>query len=123
MIFVNETLKDEDYSKGVLENFLLLLAPYAPHIAEELWQRLGHSQTLAYEAWPEFDEQYLEEAVVELAVLIRGKVRAKITVSKQDSQQDIEKQALADETVQSCLENQKIKKVIVVPGRIVNIVV
>ena len=122
MIFINETLKDADHSKEVLEKFILLLAPFAPHIAEELWQRLGHSESLAHEPWPSHDPKYLEVSEFEMAVMVGSKVRAKITVSKDMSQDRIRELALADAKVRPWIEGKEIKQVIVVPGRMVNIV-
>ncbi|MCM8775832.1 MAG: leucine--tRNA ligase [Candidatus Omnitrophica bacterium] len=122
MIFVNETLKDEDHSFEILEKFVLLLAPFAPHIAEELWQRLGHDHSLAYESWPESNEQYLVEEQTEMAVIINGKVRAKIVVPTSLGEDQIREQALKDLAVQPWLDGKKIRYVVVVPRRIVNIV-
>lgn len=122
MIFVNETLKDQDHSRSVLEPFLLLLAPYAPHVAEELWQRLGHERTLAYEPWPVYDPQYLIEEEIEIPVTIQGKVRARIMISKDMSEEEVRKKAFSDAQVTKWLHDGSVKKVIVVPGRMVNIV-
>ncbi len=122
MIFVNETLKDTDHSKEVLEKFILLLAPFAPHMAEELWQRLGHPESLACEPWPAYDPKHLEVQEFEMAVMVGGKVRAKITVSKDMPQDRIRALALADAKVQPWIAGKEIKQVIVVPGRMVNIV-
>jgi len=123
MIFVNETMKDSDYSKQVIEPFILLLAPFAPHLAEELWQRLGHARTLAHEPWPDYDEQHLIEEEVEMAVLVGGKVRSKLKVSKSLAENDIRQQALRDPLITKWFEGKQVKQVIVVPGRVVNIVV
>ncbi len=123
MIFVNETLKDQDHSLKILEKFILLLAPFAPHMAEEIWQRLGHASTLAYEPWPRYDPQYLVEDEIEMAVLIGGKVRTKMTVAKDSKEEEIREKALSDPKIKEAMEGKKVKQVIVVPGRIVNIVV
>ena len=123
MIFVNENGPMEDHSAEGLEKFVLLLAPFAPHIAEELWQRLGHEKTLAYEKWPEYDEKYLVEEEAEMAVLIGGKVRAKIVVSRNLGEAEVQKIALEQPRVQEFLTGKKVIKAIVVPGRTVNLVV
>jgi len=123
MIFVNETLKDEDHARSVLETFLLLLAPYAPHMAEELWSRLGHAKDLAWESWPAYDPRYLIEEEFEMAVLVGGKVRAKITVSKEMNEAAVREAALSEEKVKPWVDGKEIVKVIVVPSRTVNIVV
>lgn len=122
MICVNEFYKHETHTQSVLENFLLLLAPFAPHIAEELWQRLGHQKTLAYEPWPEWNQVYLTEDEIEMAVLVSGKVRTKIRIPKDLPEERIKERALKDATVLPWTEGKNIKQVIVVPGRIVNIV-
>ncbi len=123
MIFVNEISQDADHSREILEKFVLLLAPFAPHLAEELWSYLGHGRTLAYEPWPQLDEKHLEEAEVELAVLVGGKVRAKMVVSRNQNEEAVRNQALTLPRVQECVQGKQIKKIIVVPGRTVNIVI
>jgi len=123
MIFMNEIAQAEDHAREVVEKFLLLLAPLAPHVAEELWQRLGHGKTLAYEPWPEYDEKYLVEDQAELAILVGGKVRAKMVVSRNQSEDAIKQLALEHPRVQEMLAGKVVKKVIVVPGRTVNLVV
>jgi len=123
MIFVNEVAPDQDHSREVLERFALLLAPFAPHIAEELWQRLGHTKTLAYEKWPEYDAQYLIEEEVEMAILVGGKVRCKMVVSHNQSEEALKNLALGQPRVKELLEGKVLKKVIVVPGRTINLVV
>ncbi|MCX7420210.1 MAG: class I tRNA ligase family protein, partial [Planctomycetia bacterium] len=95
----------------------------APHIAEELWQLLGGTTTLAYEPWPTFDPQYVEDAVIDVPVQINGKLRAKITVAAKADQATIEAIAKADPNVTSHLEGKTIAKVVYVPGRMINFVV
>ncbi|MCP4451413.1 MAG: class I tRNA ligase family protein, partial [Planctomycetes bacterium] len=99
------------------------LAPFSPHIAEELWQRLGHTDTLAYTPWPTHDEALLQEREIELAIQIRGKIKDKIVVPADTSEQDIRAKALASEKVQAALNGQTPKKIIVIKSRLVNIVV
>jgi leucyl-tRNA synthetase len=123
MVFVNETIKAENISRSVLLDFVLLLAPYAPHLSEELWVRLGKKNTLAYEAWPKLEIKWVEDDEFEMPIMIKGKVRTKIVVSKTLSQDAIERLALQNEVVKDWLQNEKLKKLIVVPGKIVNIVV
>ncbi len=122
MVFVNENSKLPDHSLEVLEKFVLLLAPFAPHIAEELWSRLGHAKTLAYEKWPEYDEKLLVEAQVELAVLVGGKVRTRMVVSRELGDEAVVQQALEQPRIRELLAGKKIKKTFVVPGRTVNLV-
>lgn len=123
MVFVNETLKDEDHAREVLDQFLLLLAPFAPHLAEELWHRLGHESSIVAEAWPAYDTQYLIEEETEMAVLINGRVRAKIVVPTAWAEDAIRERVLGDPSIRPWIDGKSVKQVIVVPGRIVNIVV
>ncbi|MEW9677087.1 leucine--tRNA ligase [Lentibacillus sp. L22] len=122
MVFVNEGYKVNELPKEYVEGFVKLLSPVAPHIAEELWNKLGHTDTISYEAWPAFDEAKLVEDEIEVAVQVMGKVRSKINVAKDISKEELEKQALEDEKVREWLEGKTIRKVIVVPGKLVNIV-
>jgi len=122
MVFVNEGYKIDKLPKAYVEGFVKLLSPVAPHIAEELWQKLGHEETISYEEWPAYDESKLVEDDVEIAIQIMGKVRSKINVAKDTSKEELEKTALADEKIQEWLEGKTVRKVIVVPGKLVNIV-
>jgi leucyl-tRNA synthetase len=106
-----------------LESIVMLVAPFAPHIAEELWQDLGHSDTVNVEHWPELNEKYLMSDEIKLAIQVNGKVRAEILVSSEASQDEIEKTALAQENVVSHLEGKEPKKIIYVKNRLVSIVV
>jgi leucyl-tRNA synthetase len=123
MIFVNHLARYEVRPKSVLEQFVLILAPFAPHICEELWEKLGHNKTLAYEAWPKFDVELTKETQVEIAVQVLGKIKDKIVVSADATEAEIEKIALASEKVQAALAGKPVKKVIVIKSRLVNIVV
>jgi leucyl-tRNA synthetase len=123
MIFNNLAMKKGKVGKQTAETFAKILAPYAPHLAEELWQLFGHTETLAYEPWPEFDPAMLVEDVVEYPVSFNGKVRFKIEIPVGTPAAEIEKIALSHEISQKWLEGKTPKKVIVVPNKIVNIVV
>jgi len=109
--------------RSVLEPFVLLLSPFAPHLAEELWHVLGHRETLAYEPWPPFDPALTKADEIEVPVQINGKVRLRITVPAEIDKAELEKTALADERVRALLEGKQVRKLIVVPGKLVNIVV
>ena len=122
MVFVNEGYKVDKISKEFIEGFIKLLYPIAPHIGEELWERLGNESTITYEAWPNYDETKLVEEEVEVVIQVMGKVRSKINVAKDISKEDLEAQALADEKIQTWIEGKSVRKVIVVPGKLVNIV-
>jgi leucyl-tRNA synthetase len=100
-----------------------LLAPMAPHFAEELWQALGHDKSLAYEPWPQYDEEAIREATVEIPVQIQGKLRSKIRVATDAGREDLEAAARADARMVELLDGKTVVKVIVVPGRLVNFVV
>ena len=123
MEFTNFMSGQETRSKSVLEQFIRLLCPFAPHIAEELWHALGHSNTLTYEPWPSYDPALLVEDTVEVPVQINGKVRAKIIVPANSDAASLEAAARADETVQKNLEGKLVVKVVAVPGRLLNFVV
>ncbi|MBY4966212.1 leucine--tRNA ligase [Streptococcus suis] len=123
MIFVNAANKEDklyvDYAKG----FVQLIAPFAPHLAEELWQGLTNTgQSISYVAWPTYDESKLVESEVEIVVQIKGKVKARLTVAKDLSPAELEKLALSDEKVQAEIAGQTVVKVIVVANKLVNIV-
>ncbi|WDV05954.1 leucine--tRNA ligase [Lysinibacillus irui] len=123
MVFINDCYKVDVIPTAYAEGFVKMLAPIAPHIAEELWQLLGHEGTISFAQWPTYDEAKLVDDEVEIAVQVAGKVRAKIVVAKDASKEDIEKVALADEKVQEYMAGKSLVKVIVIPGKLVNIVV
>src|SRR5690625_1821436 len=122
MVFVNEGYKVEKISKQFIQGFVQLLYPIAPHLGEELWDALGYKDTITYEPWPTYDESKLTEAEVEVVIQVMGKVRSKLQVAKDISKEELETMALAEEKIQPWLEGKTIRKVIVVPGKLVNIV-
>jgi leucyl-tRNA synthetase len=123
MILTNHLIKQSVLPKAAVEQFVLILSPFAPHIAEELWQKLGHSKTLAYEPWPKFDPELVKEAEIELAIQVNGKIKDKIVVPAQADDEQIKQKALASEKVIAALAGKQPKKVIVIKSRLVNIVV
>jgi len=123
MEFVNTCYGAGRISRDQAERFVLVLAPFAPHLGEELWQRLGHDGSLAQEPWPEYDEAMIAEETVQLAVQVNGKVRGRITVPADADQQAVVAAALAEPKVASALAGKEVVKKIVVPGRLVNLVV
>ena len=123
MEFVNFFTKEKQRPRAAMEPFLLVLAPFAPHLSEELWQHLGHSNTLAYEAWPTYDDSLIAEQVVEIPVQLKGKIRARISVARGLGLAELEKEARDHERVRELLEGKQVHKVIVVPDRLVNFVV
>lgn len=122
MVFINEAYKADTISQAYAEGFVKMLAPVAPHIGEELWRLLGNSDTITYAAWPTFDASKLVEDEIEVVLQVMGKVRSKLNVPKDISKEDLEKAALADEKLQEWLEGKTVRKVIVVPGKLVNVV-
>jgi leucyl-tRNA synthetase len=122
MVFVNEAYKVDILPLEYVEGFIKLLNPIAPHMTEEIWQKLGHDDTITYATWPTFDPAALVEDTVEIVVQVNGKLKAKLAASKDASKADLEKAALAEEKVQQATAGKTVRKVIVVPGKIVNIV-
>lgn len=123
MICVNELTQQKCHSRSVLEPLLVVLTPFAPHIAEELWHALGNDTTVCDAQWPEHDEKYLVESTVNYPVQINGKVRFTVSVGADMQPKQVEEIVMSSEQAQKWLEGKTPKKVIVVPGRIVNIVV
>lgn len=123
MIFVNELYKAETISREVIETFILLISPYAPHIAEELWQKFGHKESLAYEKWPEYDESLTKADMITVAFSVNGKVRVKKEVEFDSDEKTLEQTALDDPQLMKYVTGKEIIKIIVVRNRMVNIVV
>ncbi len=120
--FVNAATSGGGLTNDQLERFALILAPFAPHMGEELWHRLGHETSITEAPFPAYDESMLTDATVEIPVQILGKVKAKIVVASDADQKTLEETALADPKVQELIAGKTVRKVIVVPGRLVNIV-
>ena len=123
MVFSNEASKWDTRPRAVLGTFLNLLNPFAPHLAEDLAARLGavHGGTLAYQPWPAYDDAYLVEDTIEFPVQVNGKLRGHIVIAPDTPLEEIERLALECEKVQQFISGKEIKKVIVVPNRLVNI--
>ena len=122
MVFVNEAYKADDLPAEYMQGFIKMISPVMPHVAEELWSQFGISDTIAYQPWPKYDPAALVENEVEMILQVNGKVRAKIKMAKDTPKEEAEKQALANDHVQKFTAGKDIKKVIVVPNKIVNIV-
>lgn len=122
MVFVNEANKAETIPAEYAEGFVKLVSPLAPHLAEELWEKLGHSGTVTYEAWPAFDESKLIDEEVEIVIQLNGKVKAKVMVSKDATREQMEEIAMQNDKLQEELAGKTIRKVVAVPGKLVNIV-
>jgi len=121
MSMMNE-VEGKPLTRGQAETLALMVAPLAPHIAEELWQRLGHAKTLAWEPWPNADPAWLKDDAVELPVQVNGKLRGVIVLAVGASVAEAEKAALAEPKVVAFLDGKTPKKVIVIPGKMVSIV-
>ncbi|RAS89088.1 leucine--tRNA ligase [Priestia endophytica] len=122
MVFINECYKTDVLPKEYMQGFLKLIAPITPHIAEELWSKLGGSGTVSYEAWPAYDESKLVDDEIEIVVQINGKVRAKLKVPAETTREGLQDLAMEDSKVQEQIEGKTVRKVIAVPGKLVNIV-
>ncbi len=123
MIFTNELTKLEQFPKALWSLFVKLIAPYAPHLGEELWQKLGNSNTIAYESWPDRDETLCQDTSCTIVVQINGKIRDKFEAAPGTAKEELEKNAMALPATQRYIEGKPVKKVIVVQDKLVNIVV
>ena len=122
MIFINAVYKENVFPREYALGFVKILNPLAPHLAEELWEKLGHTNTISYEPWPTYDEAKTKESKVTLVVQINGKVRDKIEIEMGLDQEHIKELALNTPRIKELINNQPIKKVIVVPNKLVSIV-
>lgn len=122
MIFVNEAYKTEKLPIAALSDFVQMLSPIAPHIAEELWEKLGHSETVTYAAWPVYDEAWTVENEVEIVVQVNGKIVDRVLVAKDLDEAGLQEKAFALEKIKAAIEGKTVRKVIAVKGKLVNIV-
>ena len=123
MIYLNFLTKNKANKRELIEPFLIMLSPFAPHISEELWSKLGHKETMQFEPFPEYDEELIKEQEKEYPVAINGKVRAKIKLPVDISQEGAKEKVLQLEKVQKYIEGKNIRRFIFVPNRMINIVV
>jgi leucyl-tRNA synthetase len=123
MICVNELTSQKCRKRTVLQDLVVVIAPFAPHLAEELWQLLGHDRSVSFERFPAYNEDYLKEDVYEYPVSVNGKMRAKMKFAVEMSREDIQREVLEAKVIQKWIGGKSPKKVIVVPGKIVNVVV
>jgi len=122
MIFINHLIKQPVRPKSAVEKFILILAPFAPHIAEELWQKLGHNDGLAYEPWPKYDKELIKEKEIELAVQVNGRIKDRIVIAADADEEQIKSEALSSTKVIAAMAGKQAKKIIVVKPRIVSII-
>jgi len=123
MIFLNHLSRQDVKPKSVIEKFVLILSPLAPHIAEELWQKLGRTDSLAYVPWPQYDKELIREKEIELAVQVNGRIKDRIVVSADADEEQIRRKALDCEKVKKTIAGKEPKKIIVIKSRLVNIVI
>ena len=123
MICVNKLTDLKCNKRKVLSDLVVILSPYAPHIAEELWSCLGHTESVSTASYPEFNEAFLIESTFEYPVSFNGKMRFKLSLPVDMAKAEIEKTVLAEEAAQKWIEGKNIRKVIIVPKKIINIVV
>jgi leucyl-tRNA synthetase len=123
MIFTNLAIKKGKVNKETAKTFALILSPFSPHIAEELWKIYGNTDSLAYEPWPEVNEAYLKEDTFEYPVSFNGKLRFKLSFPVNATKQEIEEGIIKHEVAKKWIEGKEVKKIIVVPNKIVNVVV
>ena len=122
MVFINEAYKADILPIQYMEGFVKLLSPICPHIGEELWSRLGHNETIAYASWPAYDESKLVDNEIEIVIQINGKMRAKVQVPADITKEEMEKIVMENSRVQEQIDGKTIRKVIAIPGKLVNIV-
>ncbi|PFG05014.1 leucine--tRNA ligase [Bacillus sp. es.034] len=122
MVFINDAYKADTLPKKYVEGFIKLLSPIAPHMTEELWSKLGYEGTISYEAWPTFDESKLVDNEVEIVLQVNGKVKAKVMIPRDMTKDDLEKTAMENDEIKTQIDGKTIRKVIAVPGKLVNIV-
>ena len=122
MIFVNEVYKAKTLYVPYLEGFLKAFACIAPHLGEEIWQKMGHEDVIDFEPWPTYDEDKLVKKEVEIAIQVNGKLRSTMHIHVDATKEEVEEVALNDETIKRHLEGKTIRKIIVVPNKICNIV-
>ncbi|ALS27254.1 leucyl-tRNA synthetase [Paenibacillus sp. 32O-W] len=122
MIFVNEAYKADELPRKAMENFVQMLSPFAPHIAEELWEKLGHKETITYEPWPTYDEAWTVDQEVEIVVQVNGKIAERLSIPADTDTSEMERIALDLDKIKEMIEGKTIRKVIAVKGKLVNIV-
>jgi len=123
MILLNEAEKAGHAYKSVARTMVLLISPFAPHLAEELWEKLGNKPSISDQAWPEFDPALVVDEEVTVVIQVNGKLRSKMVVQKDLPNAEMEEMALKNERIHTLIEGKPIRRVIVIPNKLVNIVV
>jgi leucyl-tRNA synthetase len=122
MITVNKLSRKECNKKEILEPLIIIISPFAPHLCEELWNIIGNNKSVSFAKYPNFNSDYLVEDTYEYPLMINGKLRAKQSFSLNTENSEIEKSVLENETIKKWLDGKKIKKIIIVPNKVINIV-
>jgi leucyl-tRNA synthetase len=124
MVFINACYKEDSINEEYAKGFIKLLNPICPHITEEIWETVfGNTNTIAYEAWPTYDESKIKDDEFEMVVQVNGKVRGKITVSSNTTEDEMKELAMNIENVKTYVEGKEIVKVITIPKKLVSIVI
>jgi len=122
MIFANELDKEKQIPKEIFEKFLKILAPFSPHISEEIWENLGNKKSIFLSPWPKYDEKLIKEEKIILVIQVNGKVRDKVEVEADISEEEAKELVISREKVRKWIERKEIKKVIFVPKKLINFV-
>ena len=123
MIYCNHLQKCNTVSKNLIEELVIILSPFVPHLSEEFWSLLGHSETITYQPWPQFDEGLIQLDEVTIAVQVNGKLRANINIAKDSDEKDVISEAMSLENVEKFTSEGNVVKTIYVPNRLLNFVV
>lgn len=123
MIFINEISKLDSVPREMWSDFVKILSPYAPHLGEELWQKLGHTKTIAYEKWPEVNEDFAKDEEKTIVVMVNGKLRGKFKANAGTSDDELKENALKEESVKKFTDGKEIVKCVIVKDKLVNFVV
>jgi leucyl-tRNA synthetase len=123
MIFTNELFKVEENYRAIWEPFVRILTPYAPHMGEELWEKLGNPPPVSLAEWPAYDEELTKDEELEIVLQVNGKVRAKVMLPAGLSKEDLQEHALSHDRIQEWVAGKKVRKVVAVPDKLVNVVV
>lgn len=123
MVFVNAVYKEKEIPREYAEGFIKMISPITPFIAEEIWQKLGHKDSISYEKWPEYDEKYIQEDTKTIGVQINGKLRGEVEVSQDDTEKSVKEKIECLENIQKYLQDKEIVKIIYIPNKIVSVIV
>ena len=123
MVFINAAYKEQEFPREYAEGFIKLLSPVTPFICEEIWQRMGHKESIAYESWPTYDESLTKESTKTIGIQVNGKLRGEVVVCEDDTTDTVKEKVEQLENMQKYLQDKEIVKFIYVPNKIVSIIV